>query len=207
MCQAGIESSSTVAAGTDCWWAWQTDSSRHARTFSWGRGWWLKECRDQESVRCSVTGMHCLIFFILYLRVAKQTSCRLSQTTPPCYVSCERRWHLIMFVTVPHSWTSHGETKHRKTQSQTRMPMTHIDGVGLFLMALFHDKPLGVDEISEIQIYLLDMAEQLLEVGFVISIRAWKGQNKAGTSCKTWPIKLCCNFPSLCPGWHCFTRL
>lgn len=110
--------------------------------------------------------MHCLILTFFISRGGKINSIRhLRQTLELCYVSCALCWHLIItFVTAPRSYRSHSKAEHKKTHSQTWMPMTHIDKTGTFFDGLIPLQSSKADEISKIQIYLRDLAKQLLGV-------------------------------------------
>lgn len=82
----------------------------------------------------------------------------------------------------------------RNPPAQTRMSMTRIDGAGTFLMALFHYKASGgAMRLTKSKTDLIDLAGQLLGVGFLISMRGWEDPNE-GWHRETWSVKRCCGY-------------
>lgn len=176
MCQGGIEKSLLVQTADEPGIQTAPDRIIHLAEVEEGV---QQNGRDQESLFCWVTRYTLLNLHFFISRGKINIVSHLSQTIEPCYVSCTLCWHLIrMFVTALPCYRGHSKTKHMKTPSQTWRSMTHIDGDGTFLMALFHSKASGAYEISKIQMYLLDLAEQLLRAELLISIRGWEGPNE-----------------------------
>lgn len=71
--------------------------------------------------------------------------------------------------------------------------MAHIDGEGMFLMALFHIKALGPMWLLKTQIISLTWLRGFLGVGLVISMRGWEQTNK-DQSITQRSVKLYSNF-------------
>lgn len=112
--------------------------------------------------------MHCLIFFLFYL-LGWQNKLPLSSLTDNRTMLCLLRTMLASDNNVRHSSSLLKMPQQDRAQKNPKPDMNANDpyrwGRPIF-DGLIPRQSFGADEISEIQIYLLDSAEQLLGVGF-----------------------------------------